>query len=134
MTKVLHYDILILRLIVKTYSKSTLHSEKKSGSMWRGWLLVQQTLHLCYHWLSVYFWVQFKVLVLTFKALHGIGLGYFHLTVPPDLIEQLCYAVLARDIWWHLGAGWAFYSVTPHYGIFSLEMRSATSPELLKVP
>lgn len=28
------------------------------------------------HWLQVYFWVQFKVLVTTYKALHGIGSSY----------------------------------------------------------
>ena len=28
------------------------------------------------HWVPVCFWVQFKVLVITFKALHGMGPGY----------------------------------------------------------
>ena len=28
------------------------------------------------HWLSISFWVTYKVLVITFKALHGLGLGY----------------------------------------------------------
>ncbi|XP_058048302.1 uncharacterized protein LOC131202851 [Ahaetulla prasina] len=36
------------------------------------------------HWLPVAFWVQIKVLVLTFKALHGLGPGYLwdHLLLP----------------------------------------------------
>lgn len=35
------------------------------------------------HWLLVCFWVEFKELVITFKTVHGLGLGYFrdHLTL-----------------------------------------------------
>lgn len=65
------------------------------------------------HWLPLCFWVQFRVLILTFKA--GIGLGYLkdHLhrntsTHPIKFSRSILWVLLTKDpedrpfLMWHL--------------------------------
>lgn len=70
------------------------------------------------HWLPVFFWVKFNVLVLSFKALHGIRPGYLRDCLFP-FISVHSIRLIRRGILWvlstefHLvGSRWhAFYAV-----------------------
>lgn len=68
----------------------------------------------CYTSAASFFCIQFKVLVFTFKALHGIGPGYlrdhlpwFHLFFPPEPTMWACYWLnhLGSYIWQVLSMG-----------------------------
>lgn len=58
------------------------------------------------HWLPVFFQVQFKLLVLTFKSLHGMGLCHFrtlspqlHFSVPLCSKKDMLWALSLSYIW-----------------------------------
>lgn len=61
------------------------------------------------HWLPVYFWFLFKVLVFIFKAIHGrLSEGLFPqllLLIPLDLTDRACYRLhwLGTYTWWAPG-------------------------------
>ncbi|XP_053106346.1 uncharacterized protein LOC128325025 [Hemicordylus capensis] len=51
------------------------------------------------HWLSVHFRVQFKVLVLTFKALNGLGPGYLRDRLHPRVAARLTRTSEGALLW-----------------------------------
>ena len=88
------------------------------------------------HWLPVCFWVQFKVLVITFKALHGMGPGYLKDRLVPirsTCPTQACKEGMLRTRStkeFHLVGSWrrAFSAVAPAlWNILLPKVRQAPS-------
>lgn len=47
----------------------------------------QPNINAVLQWVQIHFWTQFTVLVLTFKALHDLGMGYPRNYLPHEQIH-----------------------------------------------
>lgn len=64
------------------------------------------------YWFPVCFWVQFTMLVITYRTFHGMGTGYLRITsfwlylfIQSHLLVEACYGshLLKNIIWWVSG-------------------------------
>lgn len=84
-------------------------------------------LHKLY-WLPVCFHVQFKVLILTIKTLHGIGLGYLRsVCLIGSGRESMLQVQSARELHLAYPSRWSFFAMAPTLWNF-------LSPEVGLVP
>lgn len=72
---------------------------QQHGQWWSFSSMPVQALFCKLHWLPVCFWVWFKVSVMIYKILHGIGPGYLRYCLSPVMLDQPCQCNRVSTFW-----------------------------------